>query len=149
MVDVPEPTKLHYLDGKPAEITLRRCQIELFRGDSVETHTFDRDIVNIGAAEDNDIVIDDDTVSRYHCRIFQESNHYLVRDLGSTNGTFVNRVRVREGYLEPGSIVSLGAAEMRFDQILRAFARADPTSIQGTAWSKIGSACPKRRVCRM
>ncbi len=110
----PEPTKLHYIDGRPSEITLRRFQLELFRDGKVETLLFERDTVNIGAAEDNDVVIDDDTVSRYHCRIFLESNQYMVKDMGSTNGTFVNRVRIREAFLEPGCIVSLGATEMRF-----------------------------------
>lgn len=109
-----EPTKLHYLDGKPSEITLRRCQLEVVRDGKVEVRRFERDLVNIGAAEDNDVVLVDDTVSRYHCRIYQESNQYFVRDLGSTNGTFVNRVRVRDAYLEPGSIISLGATEIRF-----------------------------------
>ncbi|MEM9862322.1 MAG: sigma 54-interacting transcriptional regulator, partial [Myxococcota bacterium] len=80
----------------------------------VRVSTFDRDIVNIGAADDNDVILEDDTVSRYHCRIFQEANQYFVRDLGSTNGTFINRVRIREAYLEPGSTISLGATELRF-----------------------------------
>ncbi len=111
----PEGTKLHYVDGRPATITLRRCRLEVIRGDKVETHAFDqRDAVTIGAAEDNDVVLRDETVSRYHCRIFREGGSYLVKDLGSTNGTFVNRVRVREAWLRPGCNLSLGTSELRF-----------------------------------
>ena len=109
-----EPTKLHYLDGRPTEITLRRCQLEVVKGDRLETHTFERDTIDLGAAEDNDLVLEDDTVSRYHCRVYQEGNHYLVRDLGSTNGTFVNRVRIREAFLKPGMSITLGTSEIRF-----------------------------------
>ncbi len=112
---VPEPTKLHYLDGRPTELTLRRCKLEVVKGDRVEGHTFDqRDTIRIGAADENDLVIRDDTVSRHHCEIFLESGQYMVRDLGSTNGTFVNRVRIREAWLKPGCALTLGTTEMRY-----------------------------------
>ena len=110
----PEPTKLHYVGGEPSELTIRRCRVDVVREDRVETHTFERDVVNIGAAEDNDLVLGDDTVSRYHCRIFQEGGQYLVKDLESTNGTFVNRVRIREAWLRPGCTLTLGQTELRF-----------------------------------
>ena len=57
--------------------------------------------------EDNDVVLSQDTVSRYHCRIVQEGNSYVLVDLGSTNGTFVNRVRVKEAFLKPGCTILL------------------------------------------
>ena len=113
-VHVPEPTKLHYIDGRPTELTLRRCQLEIVKGDKVETKTFERDVVTVGSADDNDLVLRDETVSRYHCRIYQESNQYLIKDLDSTNGTFVNRVRVREAWLKAGCSVTLGTSELRF-----------------------------------
>ena len=111
----PEPTKLHYIDGRPKELTLRRCKLEVVKGDKVETHTFDqRDTITIGASDDNDLVIRDETVSRNHCRIFTEGGQYLLRDLDSTNGTFINRVRIREGWLKPGCTIQLGTSELRF-----------------------------------
>ena len=113
-MSAPEPTKLHYIDGRPTEITLRRLQLEVMRNGRLESHSFERDVVTIGASDENDLVLADETVSRQHCRIFQEGQSYLVRDLGSTNGTFVNRVRVREAYLEPGCTLSLGTSELRF-----------------------------------
>ncbi len=111
----PEGTKLHYIDGRPASITLRRLKLEVVKGEKVETHVFDqRDKVTIGAAEDNDLVLRDETVSRFHCEIFVEGGSYMVKDLGSTNGTFINRVRVREAWLKPGCTLSLGTSELRF-----------------------------------
>ncbi|MEO0321882.1 MAG: sigma 54-interacting transcriptional regulator [Myxococcota bacterium] len=113
-MSAPEPTKLHYIDGRPTEITLRRLQLEVMRNGRLESHSFERDLITIGASDENDLVLGDETVSRQHCRIFQEGQSYLVRDLGSTNGTFVNRVRVREAYLEPGCTLTLGTSELRF-----------------------------------
>ena len=108
-------TKLTYIDGRPTTITLRRCRLEVARADgSMEAHVFDREVLTIGATDDNDLVLDDETVSRNHCRIFREGDSYLVRDLGSTNGTFVNRVRVREAWLKPDCTVTLGKSELRF-----------------------------------
>ncbi len=107
-------TKITYLDGRPTEITLRRVKLELMREGKVETHVFDKDVVTVGATPDNDLVLEDETVSRNHCRIFQEGDHYLIRDLDSTNGSFINRVRIREAWLKPDCVVSLGKSEMRF-----------------------------------
>ncbi len=64
--------------------------------------------------EDNDLIVNDETVSRYHCKIVQEETGYLLVDLNSTNGTFVNRVRIKEAYLKPGATIGLGNAEVKF-----------------------------------
>jgi len=54
-------------------------------------------------------------VSRYHCKITQEDNGYVLIDQRSTNGTFINKVRIREAFLKPGSIVSVGQSQLRFN----------------------------------
>ena len=51
--------------------------------------------ITIGRAADCDIVLDERQVSRYHVRIERDKDGYLLRDLGSKNGTFVNDERVR------------------------------------------------------
>jgi ABC-type multidrug transport system ATPase subunit/pSer/pThr/pTyr-binding forkhead associated (FHA) protein len=68
------------------------------------------EIIRIGRAEDNDIVIKLPTISRYHARIIKEGGKLYIEDLGSTNGTFVNGKRVY-GKVEilPGSKISLGS----------------------------------------
>ena len=58
--------------------------------------------------DDNDVVLDDDTVSRYHCKIIQDDTGYVLVDNHSTNGTFINKVRVREGFLKPGCTIAVG-----------------------------------------
>ena len=63
----------------------------------------------IGRDLGNDIVISDSEVSRRHSRIFMQGNNYVIEDLGSTNGTFVNGQRLTGSYvLRPGEIITFG-----------------------------------------
>ena len=112
--DYVAPTKVHYDGARPRAIQVRTCRLISNLGGARREHMFDKSTVRIGAMDDNDIVITDETVSRYHCRIVQEEAGYLLCDLGSTNGTFVNGVRVREAFLQSGSTISLGQSEVQF-----------------------------------
>jgi len=111
--DFVAPTKVAYLDRGPT-LHLRRCILQSV-DDPTQEWSFDKEEVKIGSMDDNDVVISDDTVSRYHCRIAQEDTGYVLVDQRSTNGTFINKVRVREAFLKPGSIVSVGQSQLRFN----------------------------------
>src|SRR5678809_1422405 len=111
--DFVPPTKVSYLDRGPT-LHVRRCTLQSV-DDPGREWTFDKEEIRIGSMEDNDVVISDDTVSRYHCRITQEDNGYVLVDQRSTNGTFINKVRIREAFLKPGSIVSVGQSQLRFN----------------------------------
>jgi pSer/pThr/pTyr-binding forkhead associated (FHA) protein len=54
-------------------------------------------------------------VSRYHCRIIQDDTGYALVDNRSTNGTFVNKVRIREAFLKPGCTIAVGQSQLRFN----------------------------------
>ena len=112
--DFVAPTKVHYDGARPRAIQLRTCRLVSNPEGHRREYAFDGGIVRVGAMDDNDVVVTDETVSRYHCRIEQEEGGYVVRDLGSTNGTFVNGVRVREAFLHSGCTVTLGQSEMQF-----------------------------------
>jgi predicted component of type VI protein secretion system len=63
----------------------------------------------IGRDITNDIVINDAEVSRKHARVYQQGTNYILEDLGSTNGTFVNGQRLMGPHtLQPGELVLLG-----------------------------------------
>jgi DNA-binding NtrC family response regulator len=64
--------------------------------------------VRLGSGADNDIILDDPTVSRRHATLQLTDDGLLLRDLESTNGTFVESVRTREAFLNPGADVRLG-----------------------------------------
>jgi predicted component of type VI protein secretion system len=71
--------------------------------------------LTIGSAPDNDIVVEDRTVSRLHAVFERLPGGWTVRDLGSRNGTFLNGTRLGElTVLRPGDKVRLGSAEAIF-----------------------------------
>jgi DNA-binding NtrC family response regulator len=71
--------------------------------------------VSVGTAGTNDLQLTDDTVSRHHCEIVARGDCYAVRDLGSTNGTLVEGIRVFEAPLAPGTRLLLGDSELLFE----------------------------------
>ena len=69
----------------------------------------EKDEIYVGRDVANDIVVNDPEVSRRHARLTIESGSYLVEDLGSTNGTFVNGQRLtRPHLLRPGEMLQMG-----------------------------------------
>lgn len=67
---------------------------ELSKG---ESHDLERDITYVGRSADNDISVKDKFVSRKHLKILKKENKYIIEDLKSTNGTFVNGRQIRPG----------------------------------------------------
>src|SRR4051812_28725511 len=70
--------------------------------------------VRIGAGSSNDVVIDDQHASRFHCEIRKTDEGYLLRDLGSLNGTRVGDVVVKEGLLHSGATITVGETRIKF-----------------------------------
>jgi pSer/pThr/pTyr-binding forkhead associated (FHA) protein len=68
----------------------------------------------IGRASSNDVVIDSDRVSRFHATLTVESGAVWIRDLDSSNGTFVNGHRVTSRALSNGDNILIGDCQMRF-----------------------------------
>ena len=64
--------------------------------------------MSVGRVPDNDIQLDDFTVSRQHAVLVRESNDWLLRDLGSLNGTYVNNERVEEAVVRHGDAIQIG-----------------------------------------
>jgi DNA-binding NtrC family response regulator len=96
------------------QLTLRRMCVEITEGvDAGLRLEFDRDYIQIGSHEDSDLRLKDDTVSRSHAAIIRTPDGILLRDLKSTNGTFVGEVRIREVYLADGGLFRVGLTTMR------------------------------------
>ena len=72
-------------------------------------------VITIGRAPDNTIHIDDPSVSGRHAELRAVGKTYLLRDLGSTNGTRVNGTGANEVTLHPGDRVRFGAVDARFE----------------------------------
>jgi hypothetical protein len=69
---------------------------------------------SFGRGPANDVTLDDPSVSGSHCQIVMDKGKAVIIDLGSTNGTYVNRTRVREAALQAGQTIHLGGLEMMF-----------------------------------
>lgn len=88
----------------------------------------------IGRRTDNDIVIDDSSVSGAHGWIIVHPGHYVIMNTLSTNGTYVNDRRVHEAVLKHGDHVRLGEVEFRF---LTREHGARSFSLRWIAWSAL------------
>ena len=69
----------------------------------------------IGRVEDNTFQIAEPSVSSHHCEVLLRGNEVVVRDLNSTNGTFLNGEKIAESVIKPGQILRLGQIEMRLE----------------------------------
>jgi pSer/pThr/pTyr-binding forkhead associated (FHA) protein len=68
----------------------------------------DADVVGVGRSPESDVFLDDVTVSRRHAEFRRGADGWSVRDVGSLNGTYVNRVRVDDQRLAGGDEVQIG-----------------------------------------
>ena len=71
-------------------------------------------IVTIGRDPSNTLVLPDVSVSRMHARVIPKAQNYVIEDLGSVNGTFVNQERVTRAPLKIGDTITLGKTSLRF-----------------------------------
>ncbi|MFL6263890.1 MAG: adenylate/guanylate cyclase domain-containing protein [Thermoanaerobaculia bacterium] len=70
----------------------------------------------LGRGSDNDVILSDVSVSRYHAEILREGGGWIVHDLKSTNGIEVNRVPVEKAPLRPGDLLTVGSFEIRMEE---------------------------------
>jgi len=74
----------------------------------------DSDVTTAGRHPDSDIFLDDVTVSRRHAEFVRDGEAFRVRDVGSLNGTYVNRERIEDGTLAGGDEVQIGKYRLVF-----------------------------------
>lgn len=83
------------------------------RGPNVGSRfALDADVVRAGRHPDSDIFLDDITVSRRHVEIKREAEGYVVYDVGSLNGTYLNRERVERAALHNGDELQIGTFKL-------------------------------------
>jgi len=109
-----------------------------------EEYIIDRDVFSIGSGKRNDLVLKDSTVSRHHCEIRLGPEGHLIRDMGSTNGTIVRDVPIREAFLTRGAEFQLGGSRIVFCPLQEEM--EIPLSASESFGSLIGRSIPMRRV---
>jgi hypothetical protein len=75
-------------------------------------------VINIGRRLNNQISIDDERISRTHAQVRITKGRYIIFDLNSTGGTFVNGKRINQSVLFPGDVISLAGVTLIFGQDL-------------------------------
>ena len=91
---------------------------------SNQVFPLNKSLLNIGRSSGNDLILDDLKVSRSHAQLRLINGHYVIFDLDSTGGTFVNDQRVTQSTLYPGDVISLAGVPLIFGQ--------EPTPSGGT-----------------
>ncbi|ADY56627.1 FHA domain containing protein [Syntrophobotulus glycolicus DSM 8271] len=89
--------------------------LEIIKGNEEgRIYCLEQDIVTVGRQGDCDVEIKDEEMSRKHFRLYQESSRWFIQDLGSTNGTYVNKLKVDKYMLHPGDKIRAGQTVMVF-----------------------------------
>jgi pSer/pThr/pTyr-binding forkhead associated (FHA) protein len=104
----------------------------LSAGMTGRTHELKVDKTTIGRVEDNTFQIAEPSVSSHHCEILLRGSDIVVRDLNSTNGTFINGEKVSETVLKPGQVLRLGQIEMRLETDSTPSSSPTPSSTPST-----------------
>ena len=89
--------------------------VVLSPGMTGRTQELKADKTTVGRLEDNMFPIAEPSVSSHHCEVLLRGSEVVVRDLNSTNGTFISGEKVTEKVLKPGQILRLGQVEMRLE----------------------------------
>ena len=79
------------------------------------SHELNVDCTTIGRVEDNLFQIADPSVSSHHCEVHLRGAEVFIRDLNSTNGTFINDAQITESVLKPGQKLRLGQVELKLE----------------------------------
>jgi DNA-binding NtrC family response regulator len=96
-------------------VHLSQCKLVVIKGNQRgREYVISGDVIRIGKTEENDLVLPEETVSRAHCEILRDPKGYLLRDLRSTNGTFLDGAEIREAYIRAGSVVTVGTVQLKF-----------------------------------
>ncbi|HUR14309.1 MAG TPA: FHA domain-containing protein [Mycobacteriales bacterium] len=109
--EAPEPDEPTSLQTLPAGTAL----LVVKRGPNAGSRfLLDADLTTAGRHPNSDIFLDDITVSRRHAEFLREGSGFAVRDVGSLNGTYLNRERIEQSSLAGGDEVQIGKYRLVF-----------------------------------
>ncbi len=83
-------------------------------GDVLGYHFLEKERFSIGRKADNEMQIDDSSVSKEHAAILTVGNDQILEDLGSTNGTLVNGIKIQKHILQNNDVIDIGRYQLRY-----------------------------------
>ncbi len=100
--------------------TERRCRLVVLSGpETGKVVDVTKSPFLVGKGEECDLVLTEPTVSRNHFQIESDSGAFVIRDLGSTNGSWIDQFRIKEAWLRPGTVLKAGQAQLRFEPVFK------------------------------
>jgi hypothetical protein len=115
-VESMEDTNATPLDAENPEETGSMPENAFLIVEGVKVYPLAVPVINIGRRLDNQLIIDDPRVSRNHAQLRAIKGRFVVFDLNSTGGTFVNGQRASQSVLYPGDVISLAGVTLIFGQ---------------------------------
>lgn len=131
-------------DGRPRAIEIRGAELVVASGpDEGRRAKIAGRRLSIGSDPANDLVLSDRAVSRFHCRI-EAGDEFVLRDLGSSNGTLVQGVRIRECVIDDGQRIAVGECSIVFKHETDSV--EVPLSEESAFGGAIGDSVPMREL---
>lgn len=90
------------------------CLVVIYGLELGRKFNLNRPQITIGRSSKSDVQVDQEAVSRNHCKIINTGNSVMLRDMNSTNGTYVNDVMIEEHVLRDGDYIKIGRSIFKF-----------------------------------
>ena len=112
--DLPDTAAMIQLDEEGHENTIPENALLIIAGKT--SFLLEKSVIDIGRHSSNDLVLADPHVSRHHAQLRAIKNHYVIFDVGSTGGLFVNGRRIHQATLNPGDVIRIGIVNLIYNQ---------------------------------
>jgi transcriptional regulator with GAF, ATPase, and Fis domain len=107
-----------FVDAKATKRRLKKAKLTVLDGPSAGSELeIDKELVTIGRSLICDLVLGDKSVSGTHCELIAKEKGFLLKDLDSTNGTKIGELQIREIWLRPGTVVTIGKTRVKFESL--------------------------------
>ncbi len=116
--DLRTGTWVTFVGGCAAGMRVRRSRITILAGpDRGSVQEIEAATIRIGARRGNDVQLSDTKVSGIHCEISLDDKGYRLKDLDSTNGTYVSGLRINDAYIYPNTQIQVGTTKFSFEPL--------------------------------
>jgi transcriptional regulator with GAF, ATPase, and Fis domain len=129
------------------DVELSRLHVTVERvagAERSETHVLEGEVCRIGSHPSNDVVLDDPTISRFHCRVSRAGAAWRIEDAGSTNGTRINAIKVNSAELEGEVRVAIGDSILRIEPRIRG--RVSVPELRASFGAIVGASAVMQRL---
>jgi hypothetical protein len=121
--DLPDTAVMPSQEGDEREPEVPENAMLIISGKTI--FPLEKPVIDIGRHSTNNLVLNDPHISRHHAQLRAIKNHYVIFDVGSTGGLFLNGRRVSQATLHAGDVISIGMVKLIYNQ--------EPTSIHSTS----------------